>query len=65
MAGDGRPATLVLTDVEASTELWEWDRLCMMEAIAIHDRIMRSNLRRFQGYEVIQGPLALRMLHLQ
>ena len=52
MAGEGRPTTLVLTDVESSTELWEWDRVSMMEAIAIHDRIMRSNLRRYHGYEV-------------
>ncbi|KAK9791857.1 hypothetical protein WJX73_005571 [Symbiochloris irregularis] len=61
---DGKPATLVLTDVEASTELWEWDRLSMMEAIAIHDRIMRSNLRRFQGYEVsTEGDAFLLVFH--
>ena len=51
-AGDGKPATLVLTDVEASTELWEWDRVTMMEAISIHDRIMRANLSQYCGYEV-------------
>ena len=42
----------MLTDVESSTELWEWDRVSTMEAIAIHDRIMRSNLRLYHGYEV-------------
>ena len=52
VAGDGKPATLVLTDVESSTELWEWDRVTMMEAISIHDKIMRANLSQYCGYEV-------------
>ena len=42
----------MLTDVEGSTELWEWDRCAMSEANAIHDRIMRSQLAKFCGYEV-------------
>ena len=41
-----------MTDVEGSTELWEWDRLTMMEAITTHDRIMRAQLPKFFGYEV-------------
>lgn len=51
-AGDGKPATLVLTDVESSTELWEWDRVTMMEAISVHDRCMRTHLTDYSGYEV-------------
>ena len=30
MAGFGEPLTLVCTDVEGSTELWEWDNSSMM-----------------------------------
>ena len=29
-AGEGDPVTLVCTDVEGSTELWEWDSAAMM-----------------------------------
>ena len=29
-AGEGDPLTLVCTDVEGSTELWEWDNSSMM-----------------------------------
>lgn len=51
-AGQGQPLTLVATDVEASTSLWEWNRAAMMEAISIHDTILRSRLHDFHGYEV-------------
>lgn len=51
-AGEGKPVTLVSTDVEGSTELWEWDKAAMMEAIGIHDSLMRCNLSKFYGYEV-------------
>lgn len=43
---------LVSTDVEGSTELWEWDREAMDAATKVHDRIMRSKLSDFHGYEV-------------
>lgn len=44
--------TLVCTDVEGSTEMWEWNNKAMMEAISLHDRVMRMHLAKFQGYEV-------------
>lgn len=44
--------TLVATDVEGSTELWEWNNKVMMQAINLHDRIMRSQISKFGGYEV-------------
>ena len=43
------PVTLVLTDVEGSTELWEWNPDAMMEAQKMHDAILRSRLRHFHG----------------
>lgn len=51
-AGHGRPLTLVATDVEGSTLLWEWNRDAMMEAITIHDTLIRLHLASFHGYEV-------------
>lgn len=51
-AGKGEPLTLVATDVEGSTDLWEWDKESMMEAISIHDNILRSHLAENHGYEV-------------
>ena len=35
---------MVWTDVEGSTELWEWNNNIMMESIDIHDRIIRADL---------------------
>ena len=34
-AGQGDPLTLVCTDVEGSTELWEWDRDAMLQVKAL------------------------------
>ena len=48
----GKDVTLVLTDVEGSTELWEWDADVTSAAIALHDRLLRSYMGRFYGYEV-------------
>lgn len=42
----------MITDVEGSTELWEWDREAMDAATKVHDRVMRSRLTDFHGYEV-------------
>ena len=44
--------TMVMTDVEGSTKLWEWNANVMSAAIATHDSFMRRELRRFYGYEV-------------
>ena len=51
-AAEGQPVTLVATDIEGSTELWEWDKASMMEAVNIHDRILRCHLSKHFGYEV-------------
>ena len=48
-AGQGQPLTLVLTDVEGSTELWEDGPEAMMEAQKLHDAILRSQLRQHCG----------------
>lgn len=53
--------TLIHTDVEGSTELWEWDKDTMDVAQSLHDRLLRSQLSKFYGYEVrihVQGVLA-------
>ena len=47
-----KQVTLVLTDVEGSTELWEWDTEVMSAAIDMHDRVLRSTMSKFFGYEV-------------
>ncbi|GIM03254.1 hypothetical protein Vretimale_7947, partial [Volvox reticuliferus] len=50
--GQSCMVTLVLTDVEGSTELWEWDTDVMAAAIELHDHTLRFNLSKWQGYEV-------------
>jgi predicted ATPase/class 3 adenylate cyclase/Tfp pilus assembly protein PilF len=44
--------TLVFTDVEDSTVLWDQVPDGMREALALHDAIMRETLGAAQGYEV-------------
>eukprot|EP00882_Tetradesmus_deserticola_P025269 GHRQ01027742.1.p1 GENE.GHRQ01027742.1~~GHRQ01027742.1.p1 ORF type:complete len:371 (+),score=135.61 GHRQ01027742.1:195-1307(+) len=41
-----REVTLVVTDVEGSTELWEWDFGVMTLAQEVHDSVMRSLIGR-------------------
>ena len=59
---EGKPVTLVCTDVEGSTELWEWDKDAMNEAQALHDRILRSQITEFYGYEVRRRCCAVRVM---
>lgn len=39
--------TLVVTDVEGSTELWEWDHNVMTLAQEVHDSVMRTLIGRW------------------
>jgi len=43
---------VVITDVEGSTALWEWDAEVMKEAIVVQEEILRRNITRFDGYEL-------------
>ena len=63
-AGIGKPVTLVLTDVEGSTALWEWNHAATDEAINVHDHVMRSLLTKYHGYEITtEGDAFLLALH--
>lgn len=44
--------TLVFTDVQGSTRLWERCDAAMREALEVHDRVLRSLLAEHDGYEV-------------
>ncbi len=44
--------TLVFTDVQSSTKLWENRKAEMEEGIQIHDGILRGLLKKHNGYEV-------------
>ncbi|GLI59319.1 hypothetical protein VaNZ11_001174 [Volvox africanus] len=48
----GSEVTLVATDVEGSTELWEWQPDVMNHALTLHDRMVRLTLAACCGYEV-------------
>ncbi|CAG9463706.1 unnamed protein product [Pedinophyceae sp. YPF-701] len=50
--GAGREITLVLTDVQDSTALWEASPHEMATANSMHDAILRAYLARWHGYEV-------------
>jgi class 3 adenylate cyclase len=45
--------TIVSTDVQGSTILWADDPRAMSASTALHDHIMRSQLARYGGYEII------------
>ena len=44
--------TLVFTDVQGSTALWDRDAEAMRDALELHDRILRDLIERLGGYEV-------------
>ncbi|KAJ9460795.1 Adenylate cyclase [Diplonema papillatum] len=44
--------TLVFTDVQGSTKLWDTDRVAMAEAVRLHHDVMRRIIKRLGGYEV-------------
>eukprot|EP00163_Fabomonas_tropica_P003753 TRINITY_DN132_c0_g1_i4.p1 TRINITY_DN132_c0_g1~~TRINITY_DN132_c0_g1_i4.p1 ORF type:complete len:1373 (-),score=277.55 TRINITY_DN132_c0_g1_i4:119-4150(-) len=44
--------TFASTDVESSTSLWEAHPDCMNQAMAIHNKLLRSLLHKHHGYEV-------------
>eukprot|EP00899_Mesostigma_viride_P010382 jgi/Mesvir1/19345/Mv10400-RA.2 len=43
--------TAVLTDIEGSTGLWEWDSNVMNQSLQIHHKVLRTLLPKFHGYE--------------
>ncbi|GBF94709.1 adenylate cyclase [Raphidocelis subcapitata] len=47
-----REVTVVITDVEGSTELWEWDHGVMNIAQELHDNVMRDLISKYCGFEV-------------
>ncbi len=47
--------TLVATDVQGSTELWEWNNFVADKAMEVHDETMRLQL----GRSSILQPLGL------
>ncbi|KAK9822556.1 hypothetical protein WJX74_004389 [Apatococcus lobatus] len=44
--------TLVMTDVQGSTELWEWNPEVMNKALSLHDETLRTLLPLYSGFEV-------------
>lgn len=44
---------LVDTDVEASTALWEWSPTFMSKSLLLHDEVLRSNLKKTEGMELM------------
>lgn len=44
--------TMVFTDVQGSTSLWEANPRAMDRALRIHDTVMRQNVAKCGGYEV-------------
>ena len=50
---EGEPLVIVATDVQGSTELWEWNSQAMAQASNIHDVLLRRLLPDHFGYEII------------
>eukprot|EP00906_Rhabdomonas_costata_P011296 RCo016032 len=44
--------TIVFTDIQGSTLLWDQQPAEMSAALEIHNRVIRSELMKFRGYEV-------------
>ncbi|CAB9520914.1 Adenylate cyclase [Seminavis robusta] len=43
--------TIVSTDIQGSTALWEADERAMLQALRLHDQIMRKTMAEHYGYE--------------
>jgi class 3 adenylate cyclase len=48
----GQQVTLVITDIEGSTSLWDTMPRQMNEALATHDALLRSLMRTHHGYGI-------------
>ena len=46
-AGKDQRLVMVWTDVESSTELWEWNNALMMQSLDTHDTIIRAGLSKY------------------
>ena len=44
--------TIVVTDIQSSTKLWEIAPVTMNKALAAHDLLIRQEMQKFYGYEV-------------
>ena len=44
--------SIVFTDIEDSTALWESEPTAMREALQMHDDMLRAKIKLYQGYEV-------------
>eukprot|EP01062_Namystynia_karyoxenos_P020894 TRINITY_DN17919_c1_g3_i1.p1 TRINITY_DN17919_c1_g3~~TRINITY_DN17919_c1_g3_i1.p1 ORF type:complete len:1060 (+),score=230.22 TRINITY_DN17919_c1_g3_i1:89-3268(+) len=51
-APSGDSVTIVFTDVEGSTELWDKFPVGMQRALAAHNQVLRHGCAEFRGYEV-------------
>eukprot|EP00899_Mesostigma_viride_P019480 jgi/Mesvir1/27533/Mv07292-RA.2 len=49
--GRGECIATVVTDIEGSTSLWEWNPAVMNQALVIHHIVLRSLLPKYYGYE--------------
>mmetsp|Transcript_47333 Transcript_47333/g.112575 ORF Transcript_47333/g.112575 Transcript_47333/m.112575 type:complete len:767 (+) Transcript_47333:217-2517(+) len=50
--GDSQDMTMIFTDVQGSTSLWEADPIAMQRALRLHDTTIRRVLAAYNGYEV-------------
>lgn len=44
---------VVITDVQGSTSLWEWDTDVMKLSVSLHEKILRDNTVRHNGFEIM------------
>ena len=55
MLAAGRTVTLVSTDIEGSTALYEWNPRVAAACNDLHDNLLRASLPEFFGYETGTG----------
>jgi len=52
-ADHGKAMTVVITDVQNSTKLWDSFSSQMAEALSLHDALLREELSKHGGYELL------------
>ncbi|EFC40146.1 predicted protein [Naegleria gruberi] len=51
-APKGGVISFAFTDIQNSTVLWQYNEKAMKLALAIHNKIVRDNIKKYRGYEV-------------
>lgn len=60
----GLQLAIIVTDVQNSTKLWESHPVLMRHALGLHDALLRSEMARHGGYELLTEGDSFQVLYV-